>query len=296
MLLLGTRRPRRVWRTGAPALHRLAFGCSLLASLTAAPADWAPNITTTATWNSNATNASRSSDIIGALALRADLGVSHRFTPGTDDALIVGAQLAAEAWPRFDGLDRATLGPRLAWQHKFGLGALAPVFSVELAADAVAANESARNARAGGVTFALRKRLDVATVVALTHERARTDARESVFARTGNETALEITRDLAEPWSLALAARWREGVVQSYATPPRPDLVSLARVRVPNSTFDRAMVVYSLDARTVTGALTLARAVDNASALTFRYEWRQTARGPLCYVNQLVSAAFARQF
>jgi hypothetical protein len=267
-----------------------------VSGLAAAPADWAPNITTTATWNSNATNASRSSDTIGALALRADLGSSTRFTLGRDDAVFAGAALAAEAWPRFDGLDRAAIGPRLTWQHKFGLGALAPVFSVEFAGDAVAARESARNARAGRVTFALRQRFDEATRVALTHERAREDARAFVFDRTGAETSLELIRDLDERWSLTFTARWREGDILSYATPPRPDLVALAHVRVPNNTFDRAFVAYSLNARSLTGGLALNRTLDEATSLAFRYEWRETERAALRYVNHLVSVALARQF
>ena len=265
-------------------------------ALAGTPAGWAPNITTTATWNSNVTNASRSADVIGALQLRADFAATTRLALGTDDALLVGAQLGAEAWPRFDGLDRIALGPRLAWTHKFGLGALAPVFSVELATDGIAANESARRALAGSVTFALRKRLDDATRLALTHERAREDAREFVFDRTGAETALTVTRDFDEPWSLAFTARWREGVVQSYATPPRPDLVAVARVRVPNTTFDRSFIVYSVDAHTLTGALALTRTLDASTALTFAYEWRDTTRGPLRYTNHLVSATLVRQF
>ena len=277
-------------------LSHVFFLCASAVAFAAAPADWAPSLTTTATWNSNANNANRSSDIIGALELRADATLTHRFALGSDDALFVAGQLAADAWPRFSGLDAASLGPRLAWRHKFGLGALAPTFSIELAGDAVAAHESARAGLAGSMTFAWRQRLDDATRVALTHERARHNARESVFARTGNETALEIARDLDERWSLAFTARWREGDVLSYATPPRPDLVSLARVRVPNSTFDRPFVAYSLDARTLTGALAFTRALDEATALTFGYEWRQTERGPLRYVNHLVSATLARQF
>ena len=261
-----------------------------------APGGWAPNITTAATWNSNATNANNSADIVGALQLRTDLAAATRLALDTDNTLLVGVNLGAEAWPRFDGLDRASFGPRLTWQHKFGLGALAPVFSVELAADAVGARESARNADAGRVIFALRKRLDDATRLALTHERARENAREFVFDRTGAETALTVTRDLDEPWSLAFTARWREGDVLSYATPPRPDLVALAHTRVPNNTFDRPFVVYSVDARTLTGALALTRTIDSATALTFAYEWRDTTRGPLHYTNHLVSATLVRQF
>jgi len=277
-------------------LRTALLACLPALAFAGVPAGWAPNLTTTATWDSNASNASRSADIVGALQLQAEADVAQRISLGGDDALFAGARLSAAAWPRFDGLDRAALGPRLAWQHKFGLGALAPTFSVALAADAVAAHESGRAGLAGGVTFAWRQRLDDATRLTLTHERARHDARAAVFDRTGAETSLELARDLDEHWSLALAARWREGDVVSYATPPRPDLVSLAKVRVPNATFGRPFVAYSLDARTLTGALALTRTLDPATALTFGYEWRDTERGPLRYVNHLVSAALVRQF
>lgn len=265
-------------------------------SAAALPAGWAPNITTTATWNSNATNAGRASDTIGAFQLRADADLTHRFSLGLDDALFSSARLGLEAWPRFDGLDRATLGPRLAWQHKFGLGPLAPVFTTTLAADAVFARESDRAGLAGSVTFALRKRFDEATRLSLAHERTRHDARAFVFDRTGHETALEIARELDEHWSLAFTARWREGDVLSYATPPRPDLVALAKVRVPSNTFGRPFVAYSLDARSLTGALAFSRALDELSVLTFGYDYRVTTRGSLRYVNHLVSAGLVRQF
>jgi hypothetical protein len=262
----------------------------------AAPGGWAPNLTTAATWNSNATNAERSSDIIGALAWQLDAANTTRFTLGTDDALFAGVAVRVEAWPRFDGLDRVAAGPRLAWQHKFGLGALAPTVSVELAGDAIGARESARRARAGTVTLALRKRFDAATRFAFTHEFAREDAGEFVFDRTGAETAAELIRDLDEHWSVGVTARWREGDVLSYATPPRPDLVALARTRAPNNTFDRPFVAYSLDARSLTGGLAATRTLDETTALTFRYEWRRTERTSLRYVNHLVSVALTRQF
>lgn len=279
-----------------PRRLALVLACLPALSVAADLADWAPNITTAATWNSNATNADRSSDTIGAFQLRADASVTHRITVGRNDALFTGASLTAEAWPHFDGLDLASLGPRFAWQHKFGLGAFAPAFTLEFSGDAVFARESDRSGLTGGVTFALRKRLDSATRVSLAHERTRHDARAFVFDRTGHETTLELARDLDEHWSFNLAARYREGDVLSYATPPRPDLVALAKVRVPNTTFDRPFVAYSLEAHSLSGSLALNYALNDATALTFGYDFRDTTRRPLRYVNHLVSAALAHQF
>ena len=274
----------------------LLLACLPVLGCAALPAGWAPNITATAAWNDNVTNADRATDVLSALQLRADAEVTHRLGMARNDALFFGGRLAADAWPRFDGLDVIALGPRVAWQHKLGLGALAPAFSVELAGDAVFARESERAGFAGGATLAMRKRLDPSTRVSLTQEWARHDARAAVFDRTGTETAFELTRDLGESWQLSLGARWRTGDVLSYATPPRPDLVSLAKVRVPNATFDRPLVAYSLEAHSLTGSLTVTRALGDATSLTIGVDYRDTTRRPLCYVNHLVSAALARQF
>jgi hypothetical protein len=277
-------------------IGRVFWFWALASTLSGAPTDWAPSLTATATWNSNVTNANRSPDIIGDLQLGADAAVSHRFALGAGDAVFLGAQIEGDASPRFDRLDRAALGPRLAWRHKFGLGAFASAFSLELAGDAALARESDRNGVAGSATLAWRKRLDPATRVAWSAAWTRQDAREALFARTGTETAAEIAHDFDERWTVAADVRWRDGTVLAYATPPRPDLVALARDHEPYDTFDRPFMAYSLTAHTLGGSLALSRAVGPSTACTLRYEWRQTERGPLRYMNHLVSASLARQF
>lgn len=272
----------------------LVFSASL--AFAGAPAGWAPNLTTTATWDSNATNADRSGDVIGALQLRADLATTTRLALDTGDGLLVGAHLAAEFWPRSSGLDQLAVGPRVTWQHKFGIGALAPGFGVELAGDLIFARETGRSARAGTLTFTWRKRLDEATRLALKQEFARRDARELVFDRTGAESSVELDRDLDEFWALSFTTRWRDGDVLSYATPPRPDLVALAHVREPYDMFGRPFVAYSLEAHSLSGSLAATRTLARNTWLIFCYEWRETERNPLRYVNHLVSAALVRQF
>ncbi len=274
-----------------------AFGFSLFSALAfAAPLGWAPNLTTTATWDSNVTNADRSGDIIGALQLRADMAAITRVALDTDNALLVGGHFLAEAWPRFDGLNHLSLGPRLTWQHKFGIGALAPVLALEFTGDLIFARETERSARAGTVALGWRKRLDDTTRLALKHEFERRDAREAMFDRTGQETSLECDRDLAEDWSVSLTARWRHGDVLAYATPPRPELVALAKHRETYDTFGRPLVGYSLESHSLSGSVAATRTLSRASWLIFCYELRQTKRSPLRYVNHLVSAALVHQF
>ena len=82
----------------------------------------------------------------------------------------------------------------------------------------------------------------------------------------------------------------------AYATPPRPDLLALARDRSDVDTFDRPMMAYAIKAHTLGGSIALTRSLDEQSAVILRYGARTTSRGPLTYVNHLVSVAYTRQF
>jgi hypothetical protein len=272
------------------------FAALLLAPVFASAAGWAPSVTTTATWQSNVTNADVSADILSAFQLHANLSSSQRFSLGHDDALIVGAQLEAETWLHYSGLNRAALGPTLAWTHKFGLGPFAPILSLELAASDVGLRESERSGIAGSAALAWRQRLDEATRFALGYERTRYDARDALYDRTGEEGSASVTRDLAAEWSVSATVRYRRGDVLAYASPPRNDLVALSRDRDPNTTFGRNFIAYSLEAHTASAALALNRTLNDSTALTFGYEYRDTTRRPVRYVNHLVSVALTRQF
>ncbi len=262
----------------------------------ATAADWAPQITAAATWDDNVTNANRASDRIGARNFSGTFEVGQRTGLTRELALLYGAQVDAEGWPRFDGLDRIAAGPTVALRYKNGLGPLAPTFTLRAGGSVSAAGESGRAGPEGNLSLTYGQGLTDATRVTAGITAARLAARDSVFTRDGLEGFVELSHDLDTNWRLQLSARWREGDVLSYATPPRPDLVNLARVRVNNSTFGRPMVAYSLEAHTVGGALSLTRALDEATSLTLGFEWRETTRNPLLYVNRLVSLGVTRQF
>lgn len=289
----GLKRPRCLPIAGSLGLLVL---WSLGPSTVAAPLGWAPNLTTTATWDSNASNADRSADVIGALQLRGDVAASTRLALDTDNALLLGGHVAGESWPRFSLLDQVSFGPRLTWQHKFGLGAYAPAWAVEFGGDLIYSRMRERNALAGTAAVVWRQRLDAATRVIVKQEFARRDTRELLFDRTGAESSLELDRELDENWSWSLTVRWRHGDVLAYATPPRPDLVALAHEREPYDVFHRPFVAYSLDTHSLAGSFAATRALSRDSWMIFCYEWRETSRQPLRYVNHLVSAALVHQF
>ena len=282
----GRRSPSTVW-----------LAATLLAATASLRADnWDPNLTATATWNDNATNANAGPDERGGLQTEAVLLASERYSLGRADSLHPGLHFSGEWWPEFNGLLRGSAGGRLEWRHKFGLGALAPTFSVELGADQAFTREHARRGTSSLVNVSLRKRFNDQWRGALSHEWTDHAARGAVFDRRGSETALEFGRDVTDVARVTLTLRYRDGDVVSYATPPRPDLVTLARHRTDNNTFGRPMVAYSIDARTVGGKLAVIRAIDQASAVIAGYEYRETERTPLRYVNHLVSLAVVHQF
>jgi hypothetical protein len=259
-------------------------------------ADWAPQITAAATWDDNVTNANRADDRIGALDFSGTFAIGQRTGLTRELALLYGAQVDAEAWPRFDGLDRVAAGPTVALRYKNGLGPTAPTLTLRAAGSVSAADESGRAGPEGNLSLTYDQGLTDTTRVTAGIIAARLAARDSVFTRGGVEGFMELSHDLDANWRLLLSARWRDGDVLSYATPPRPDLVNLARVRVNDATFGRPMVAYSLQAHTVGGTLALTRALDAVTSLKFGFEWRETTREPLLYVNRLVSLSVTRQF
>lgn len=270
----------------------------LTASVSLAGPAWLPSALTGATWHDNATNANRAGDILGALQWQTEVSATRRSPLGRDDTWFTTLAAAAECWPRFDGLDRAGAGVRLAWQHKFGLGPFAPLIAIELNGDGLAARESDRAGRQGALALNVRQRLSNDWRLRLRHEQARTDARGPAFDRTGRETSLAAECEAAPGWRLSAAAAYREGTVLSYATPPRPDILKEGRARGLVTTFDRVtpMMSYTLDARTWSWRIEAAHSLTDRRTLTLAAEYRETERGAIRYRNRPLSLVLAQRF
>lgn len=249
-----------------------------------------------ATWNSNATNANAGADRIAALMVSADFATSTRYSLAAADALLPELHVAVEAWPRFDDLDEIAAGSRARWQHKFGLGPFAPVFFIDAGADAIGAHDNRRTGFRGSAAAGWRKRLTELTTLSGTLEASHRHAREAAYDRDGTQANLEVIHTLTDTVRLNLSGFWRNGDVLSHATPPRPDLVTLAPDRLTVDTFGRRFVAYSIRAQTLGGRILLGRALSEKSEITLAYEYRDTERSGFRYVNQLVSLGLVHQF
>lgn len=277
----------------------IRLAATLLAvPLALAGPSWLPSAHTSVTWQDNATNADRASDILDAAQILGEFAVTRRTQLARDDAFFTSLALTAESWPRFDGLDRAGAGVRLAWQHKFGLGPFAPLLALEGVGDFVTARESGRAGRNGLLVLTARQRLSQAWRVRGRHEEARYDGRAHAFDRTGRESTLGFEFEAAPGWRLSASGSRRHGGVLSYATPPRPDLLREGKALTTVTTFDRSipMVAYYFIARTDSWRVESAHSLGATRTLSLAAEYRDTARGPVRYVNRLITLGVSQRF
>ena len=269
----------------------------LPAALAAGPA-WFPFVQSSVAWHDNATNANRAGDILGALQVQAEFSAMRRTPLGRDDTWFTTVAATVESWPRFDGLDRAGAGARLAWQHKFGLGPFAPLLNVEAIGDLLAAREADRAGRQGALALQVRQRLTNAWRARARHEHLRADTRGAAFARTARESTLAFDFEVAAGWRLSAAGAYRQGTVPAYARPPRPDLLREGRARGLVTTFDRAapLMSYTLEARTRSGRVEAAHSLDPRRTVSLAAEYRDTRRGPVGYTNRILTAGMSQRF
>ncbi len=278
-------------------MKRLALLLLPLSAFAVEPsADWSPNVTASALWQSNVSNGEATWDRIGALQFSADALASGHWDFSRNDVAHATVHLGADYFPRFDALDRGAAGLRADWHHTFGSDALAPVFSVEAGGDFVTTVETARRGTTGSVTVNLRKKLSETWRAAIRHRFERYDAKRSVFDGRGSETTLEIGHDINDTTRLAVSGRWREGDVVTYAEFTRPDLAAIAHDSAALKTFRRDMTAYATDARTVGGRVALIHATTDTTAVIVAYDYSRTSRTDLRFANQTISLSFVEQF
>lgn len=268
-----------------------------VAAFAAAPVpDWSPNATWTAAWNNNASNGEATWDRVGALQLGADVLASSQFNFGAGDAAHATLHLAGDWYPRFSKLDRGAVGGRLDWQHTFGVGPSAPVFTAEIGGDAVATVESARRGMGGFADLHLTKRFGTVWLATVRQRFETYAAKGSVFDASGRVTSLELSRDFSGATRFTLSGSWRQGDVVTYAQYDRPDLMAIAHDWAALNTFKRRMTAYATDARTIGGRAALVHATAEDTAIVLAYDYANTSRTGLRYVNRTLSLSLVRQY
>ena len=286
---------------------RMAAGClgALAGSALARAQPFVTTINTAVVWQDNATDAARADGCLEAWQVLASATAMQRHTLSRDDALLIGATLASEAWSPYSGLDQLTAGPCVEWRHKFGLGAYAPAVRFDLAGAGIAARESARTGWQGQAALGFGQRFTEALRLDFGADLTRTDTHAAVFTRTTRGLATEMSYDFTPRWRLKTRLGWRNGDVVSYSraawtywgwqpangysyAPTTPWLLV--------HTFDDPYLAYRIRAHTWSYSVGVSPAIGRNTALTFQVERAETSNAAVRYINNLFSVGLAHQF
>lgn len=262
----------------------------------------------TATWHDNLTQAVAGVEHLAATQFAASLAAEHCHTLNRDDALLLGAAINAEAWSRYTGLDRATLGGQLGWRHRFGLGAYAPTLRLDLATAVVVARESARTGNQSTATLRASRRFSPETRLDLAADYGRQTARDTVLGQQRGSLSAEVAYDPNPQWRWRGRVRWANGDVlvyhpvtwtpwgwqhlhgygagyNYYAFP-----TSIVR------TFGPPHHAHRVFAHTWSYSLGVSPAIGPRTALTFQIERAETAYDAISYINHALTLGVAHQF
>ena len=248
---------------------------------------WLENLNTSASvsasWVENASRTSFVPTRKDAAIYEFDAGISqHRQLSGSW-LLNASGDASYTSEPAFDRNSNLKLGPTLGLQHKFGLGALAPV----LLFDATLTYKSARIAADTGWTaeagLRLSKRLLPELKVAASGRWLEHYAKSSTFDLQQRTVALEATWDINENWQLGGTASWLQGrVVANAAWSVWSQAIGggLGQTvfnyynSIPwevTDSYGPKWVSYNVEARANLLSLTLARKLDAQTNLELRY-------------------------
>jgi hypothetical protein len=240
-------------------------------------------------FESNASNSDAPADREADVFLGGQVRVGTSGVLGRDWRWKAGLVGEGEAATRFAELGWFQAGPAIALERKLGLGWQAP----RLQLNGLFAARTAGQPGASGLLLAA----SIGLIVPIT-ERTGLDVRyrpewffaeSPVFASTSNEVGLSGWFDLFPKTRFTADYSFRYGDVNSYATPPRPDIVAIRVAQTTTDAFGAERVVYRVEAAThaIEGRLTQELTDQINIRAVYRYEVTE-ARGGLSYQNHIV--------
>jgi hypothetical protein len=119
------------------------FVSMVLASTASAEAFF--NLDTKLKYDNNLTNAQRTSDIVGDALVVANINGGYYFQFSDSNSLQLQADLGAEAYNTYHGLNNVSLGGSAFLKHKWDLGLYAPWTGVSVSATRLDYNENVRD-------------------------------------------------------------------------------------------------------------------------------------------------------
>ena len=247
-------------------------------------------------YDSNVSRSNRSEDVLDDAAWRSVIAAGQGFQLTDDLRLGVFGELESHVWGTYDGLSnlRPGLAPNL--RYRFGLGKNAPWVRLEpkLAyADFAEARRSGWDFRPGvRAGFRVAERFTLEAAYLYEHFAAR----DIIFDQQAHSASFRGTLEVTSSMQIAVGYAYRYGDVNSYAVPPRPDIVRIADAFGPINTFDTPYVAYRFSASTHSSSVAISQSLGSVAALQASYQWQHTSHNSLRYTNHVAELAIALSF
>ena len=269
----------------------------LFAGANSATADWIRDLRGEVSYDDNLSNSDRDADKRAdfAFAGQARFG---RFWTNTSDALRLTftADLDARAFARYQDFNRVLLGSSAALRYRFGLGAMAPFVRVEGGGGYANFEQNLQDGWRYRAALTIGKRMTKRLALDLSYFFEDIGGSIRLFDRRSNSFALAASFDLTEKTQLTAFYEFRDGEVVSYAVPERPDIAVLSNVHQEVNTFGPIYEAYNLDATTHTFAFGISQALTQSVSVNVRYEWLETSRDQISYIDNILRFSIHASF
>lgn len=298
-------RPQRWAHTCASAAGTM-LAAALLAGAAPARAEWFYDLRAGALFDDNLTRAQQAADVRadGATTLAASAGWFHALSGAGGVTLALEAN--TEAYGRFHGLNLLSLGARVAYRHKFGLGFAAPWASVALGAAHDDYRGGVRDSDRLDARLELGQRFtehfDASLGIALDRRIARNDLpvvpgiSGKVFDLRGQGAFARAAYDVDERLQIGARLAVRRGDVES-TTRQNYDIYVASDAITADPTFGADFYAYRLRGTTTSAVASLSWALSERSSLNLSYAAARTsAYDGLDYRNRTGSMVLAFRY
>jgi hypothetical protein len=262
---------------------------------------FAPVLETALLHDDNLGRAASAADRREDTAFRLGLSGGDARVLARDWLLTYGASARVTHWNDYDDFDTADIRADFALRRRFGLGPTAPGLTARASGGPTLATTPGLEGWAGLVGLTFGQRPNVYLRYALNAELTRTDTRDAFFANTARTLGAELDVLPHDQWKLSFSARHRHGTVLSFARPPAPwrnnsAYLASVPVRPAPDFFSEPLNAYTLVADTRSVGLALAWAPTSRYALTLAFDYADTRRDGLRYLNRTTTLGLARRF
>jgi hypothetical protein len=263
----------------------------------AAAAEASFDASTGFSYNSNLSNADRASDVYDDFFWNADGGVSWDASFGRDWRGSAGFFAGVEVPFEYSAFTLARVGVDARMTRKFGLGTDAPRLTIgtSFERDFFQQTEMSKWLLVPSVRWV--QPLGEAWSADLLFRFDGNFADSTLFSGYGNEGGLTFRWRPEGRWSFSGGYRLRYGDVVSFATPPRPDILSIASAVDPENTFfGPTLTAYRIQALTQSFVLGASVALTEDVSLETTGELQRTSRSAISYDAFLVRLALKAVF